>query len=398
MPGPVHTPSISRKKALALANQVTPGTAITLTSADCLDVSSCGYVPNSITAQDPRYTGTIHRNGPAILGATYDVSFEWPIHGHGMAAAIPAADAFIIGRILKQWGFTENRFATAVGPEAFTVPTNTSATLGATAAATAQLYKGLAINLAPIGAAPAGLAMIANYTSGKVATFARDRALSAGNYTIPVQLAYTLAATTPDAGMSMTVWEDGHRLNFVDMRPTAATITLNTASRDNNDAIGIISGTFSGTLLSEANEAAPVVTPSIALPPFRGGQQDIANVQLGGSSVTLDLGLRSAFPPNPNQTDGSNPGVAVETQRTISYELNKVARTVIDFNALANAQTPYPSQFLYGLGSGNYFGMMIDAQRFDFRTPQEGGDFITTSGQAYIDGVDKAISLVFPVF
>lgn len=398
MPPPIHTPSISRKKALAVANQVTAGTAVAITSADCLDVSQCSYQPNSITAQDPRYTGTIHRNGPAVLGATYDVTFEWPIHGHGMAAAIPAADAFIIGRILKQWGFTENRFAAAIGPEAFTVPTNTGATLGTLAAATLQLYKGLVANLVPIGVAPGGFAMISNYTAGKVATFARDRALTAGNYTIPIQLAYTLGSTMPDAGMSMTYWEDGHRLNFVDMRPTAATITLNTASRDNNDAIGIISGTFSGTLLSEANEAAPVVTPSIALPPFRGGQQDIANVQLGGSSVTLDLGLRSAFPPNPNQADGSNPGMTVESQRTVSYELNKVARTVIDFNALANAQTPYPSQFLYGLGTGNYFGMMIDAQRFDFRASQEGSDFITTSGSAYIDGVDKAIALTFPVY
>lgn len=395
MAGPVHAPLNARKKAFAVANQLTAGTAVVLTGADCLDVSSVSYQPQTITAQDPRYTGTIHRRGPAVLGATYDVSFEWPIHGPG-GSSVPAADAFIIGRILKQWGFTENRFATPIASEAFTVPTNTGATLGTSAAATAELYKGLAINLAPVGAIPAGLAMIANYSASKVATFARDRALSAGNYTIPAQLAYTLATTVPDAGMSMTIWEDGHRLNFADMRPTAATITLNTASRDNNDAVGVITGTFSGTLISEANEATPVVPPTIAIPPFRDGQQDIANVQLGGSSVSLDLGLRAAFPPNPNQADGSNPGLTVETMRTLTYDLNKVQRTVIDFNALARAQSVHPSQFLYGLGSGNYFGMMVDAQRFGFPSSQEGSDFLTTTGQAYLDGVDKAISLTFP--
>lgn len=395
MPGPVHAPLIARKKAFAVANQLTAGVPVVITNADCLDVSSVSYQPQTITAQDPRYTGTIHRRGPAVLGATYDVSFEWPIHGPA-GGTLPLADAFIIGRILKQWGFTENRLSAAIGPEAFTVPTGDSATLGTAAAATLNLYKGLAINLAPIGAIPVGLAMIANYSAAKIATFARDRALTAGMYTIPSQLAYTLSTTMPDAGMSMTVWEDGQRLNFADMRPTAATITLNTASRDNNDAVGMITGTFSGTLVSEANETAPVVPPTVALPPFRDGQQDIANVQLGGSSVSLDLGLRSAFPPNPNQQDGSNPGLTVESMRTITYELNKVQRTVIDFNALAKAQSVHPSQFFYGLGSGNYFGMMIDAQRFDFPSSQEGSDFLTTTGQAYIDGVDKAISLTFP--
>lgn len=397
MPGPVNTPAIARKKALAVANQVSAGTAIALTSADCLDVSSVSYQPNSITATDPRYTGTIHRRGPVVLGATYDVSFEWPIHGHG-SGTVPAADAFIIGRILKAWGFTEQRFTTAIAAEAYSAPSATAVTLGATAVGTAQLYKGLALNLANLGVAPNGFAMIADYTAAKVARLARNRTLSAGNYSIPLQLAYTLSSVEPAAGMSITVWEDGHRLNFVDMRPTAATITLNTASRDQGDAIGTISGTFSGTLLSETNEACPAVAATIAIPPFRNGQQDVADVQIGGSSVTIDLGIRSAFLPNPNQTDGSDPGVLVEAQRTVTYNLNKVSRTVIDWNALANAQTTAPSQFLYGLGTGNYVGVMIDANRFDFVTTQEGGDFITTTGTAYIDNVDKAISLTFPIY
>lgn len=396
MSGPVNAPLISRKKAFAFANQVAAGTAIPLTSADCIDVSSVSYEPNTITSQDPRYSGTVHRPGDIVLGVQYSVTFEWLIHGPGNT--LPAAGAFLPGRILTQWGFTETRFTPAIASEGFTSGTTSSATLGTSASATAQIYKGLLLNLATVGAAPLGFAMITNYTSGKVATLARLRATAAtGNYTIPVQLAYTLSATEPVAGASITIWEDGHRLNFRDMRPTAASIQLVTASREGGDNYCKLSGTFTGELYSEADEAAPVVSIATAIPPFRDGQQDIANVQLGGSSVTIDLGIRSGYPPNPNQLDGSDPGVLVETKRTVAYELNKTQRSVVDFNALAAAQSTHPSQFLWGLAAGNYMGIMIDAQRFNYRASQEGQDFITTTGDAFLDGVDKAISITFPI-
>lgn len=403
MPGPIHDAFSSRKKALAFANQVAAGTGISLTSADCLDVSSCSWAPQTQRQTDPRYTGSIHRSGDIILGATYDVTFEWLIHGHA-AGTVPLADAFIPGRVLKALGFTENRFATAIASEGYTSGTTTGATLGATAVGTAQLYKGLLISMLSIGAAPLGFAMISNYTAGKAATFARTRAMSAtGNYSIPAQLAYTLSATEAQYPSSISIWEgnnaaSGHRLNFIDMRPTAATIEMATASRDNSNAYCKITCTFSGVLSSEANEAPPTVSTSIPIPPFRNGQQDIANVQLGGSSVVIDLGIRSAFPPNPNQTDGNNTGIVVETKRMVRYEINKVARTVVDWNALAAAQSQHPSQFIWGLGTGNYIGVMIDQQRFDYPSTSEGADFITQSGSAEIDGVDKAISITFPIF
>lgn len=394
MPGPVNTPLISRKKAMAFNNQSVPGTAVVLTSADCIDVSSVSYTPNTQTSTDPRYSGTIHRPGDQIRGVTYDVTFEWLIHGY--QGAIPAANAFLPGRVMTALGFTETRIATAVGPEAYTAGGVTGLTLGATAVGTTDLYNGLAISLTGIGAAPVGLAMIRDYTSGKVVTLARDRALAAtGNYSIPVQLAYTLSALAPVAGASITLWEDGHRMNFRDMVPTSGRIELVTASRDGGDNFCKVSATFSGTLYSEADEATPTVSIAIPIPAFRDGQHDLALKQIGGSSVTIDLGVRSAYPPNPNQLDGSDPGVLVETRRTVSYELNKVQRSVVDFNALALAQTNHPFQALWGLSTGNYMGVMIDNQRFNYRTSAEGQDFITTSGEAYVDGVDKAISLTF---
>ena len=399
MPGPVNNPFSARKKAMAFNNQVAPGTPIALTSADCIDVANCTYAPQPRTAEDQRYTGTIHKPGDILLGASWDVTFEWIIHGY--SGALPAAGAFLPGRILQAWGFTEQRLATAVGPEAYTAGTTTGATLGTTAVATLDFYKGMAINFATIGAAPLGLAMIRAYSAAKAAVLARTRTMAAtGNYTIPAQLAYTLSATEQANPASITIWEgdnggNGHRLNFTDMRPTAATIELVTSSRDGGSDYCKITGTFSGTLTSEADEACPTVALTIATPPFLNGQQDIANVQIGGSSVKIDLGIQSAYPPNPNQLDGSDPGLVVGTKRTVSYELNKVRRAVVDFNALASAQAQHPAQMLWGLATGNYIGVMIDQQRFNYRSTAEGQDFITTSGDAWIDGVDRAISIAF---
>jgi hypothetical protein len=197
------------------------------------------------------------------------------------------------------------------------------------------------------------------------------------------------------AGASITIWEDGHRMNFRDMRPTAARIEIVTASRDGGEAFCKLVGTFSGTLYSQADEATPVVSVAIPVPPFRDGQQDIALKQLGGSSITIDLGLRSAYPPNPNQLDGSDPGVMVESKRTVSLSLNKVARSVIDFDALALAQGNHPLQALWGLSTANYMGLMVDNMRFNYRSSNEGQDFITTDGDAWVDGVDKSIALTF---
>lgn len=401
MSGPVHDAFSSRKKALAFENQSAAGTGATITSADCLDVANCSWAPQTQRAQDPRYSGTIHRPGDIILGATYDVSFEWLIHGHA-SGTVPLADAFIAGRVLQALGFTENRFATAIASESYTSGISTGLTLGSTAVGAADLYNGLAIFVD--GATVDKLAMIRDYTAGKAASLARSRTIGAtGNYSIPAQLAYTLSSSEAEFPSSITIWEgdnggSGHRLNFIDMRPQSATIELVTASRDNTNAYCKITCTFSGTLYDEDDEAVPTVSTAIPIPPFRGGQQDIANVQLGGSSVVIDLGIRSAYPPNPNQADGNNPGIVTETKRTARFELNKVSRSVVDWKALADAQAQHSAQFLYGLGTGNYIGVMIDQMRFDYPQTAEGSDFITQTGTAEIDGVDKAISITFPIY
>ncbi|MEA3044576.1 MAG: hypothetical protein QOH47_2414 [Sphingomonadales bacterium] len=384
--------------ALAIKAQSAPATYASPTSADAIPVANLSWRPNAIQTDNPEYTGTIHRNGPIVLGATYDVTFDILLRGPG-GAAPPAADAFIPGRVLRALGFTENILSSAIpaAPEALGGgSTTTVATLGATAVGTLDLYKGLALLLASEGAAPTGFVMIRSYSAAKAAGLAQTLAgAPTGNYQIPKQLAYTLASTGTPPVLSLALWQGSRRYNFVDMAPSSARLMFPTSAPGNSD-YPKLSVTFTGDAYSNLAEAAPVVSSTLAIPPFKGGKLHIAGLAMGGSSISLDLGIKAGFPPNPNKTNGFDPAQLTETRRSLQLSLNQQAPSYFDFLAAAAAQTSYPIQALYGLAAGNYVGFVATDARFNFPETQAGGDFFTTQGDAYVDGAEKTIGLVFP--
>lgn len=396
-------PDISNVRALALACQTAPGSPVTLASADRLAVANMDFRPNPITAQNPEYTGSIDKKGQIILGATWDISFDILIRGPG-GTAPPAPDAFLIGRVLRSLGFTESVVATAIpaAAEALGTGSTTSvAALGLSAAATDDIYTGQAIQLATLGTIgqAASLAMIRDYVgTGKLASIAQTAgAAYAGNYQIPRQLAYTNAATGTPPLLSITGWKGARRFDFVDMVPSRASITFPTSAVGSSDYSKISVG-FTGTLNANSDEAAPVVTTSLAIPPFRGGKLHIDGVAMGGSSISIDLGVRAGFPPNPNKASGSDPAQLTERSRTVSLTLTQVAKAVKDFIAAAETQDNHYLQGLYGLASGNYCGFMVNGMRFNFPTGTDISEFLGETIEGYVDDADKTISIVFPYY
>lgn len=386
--------------SLAIKAQSAPGTYGSPTSADAIPVANLSWKPNAIQTDNPEYSGSIHKPGPIVLGASYDVTFDILLRGPG-GAAPPAADAFILGRVLRALGFTENVVSAAIPAAAEALgggSTSTVATLGATAVGTLDLYKGLALELTSEGAMPAGLVMIRSYSAAKAAGLAQTLSgAPTTTYQIPKQLAYTLSSTGTPPVLSLALWQGSRRYNFVDMAPSSARLTLATAA-PGNTSYPTLSVTFTGDAYSDLAEAAPVVSSTLALPPFKGGKLHIAGLAMGGSSISLDLGLKAAFPPNPNKTNGFDPAQLTETKRTISLNLNQQAKAYFDFLAAAAAQTSYPIQALYGLATGNYIGFVATDARFNFPATQSGGDFFTTQGDAYVDGAEKTIGLTFPYY
>lgn len=392
---------LTSQAALAIKAQSAPGTYASPTSADATMVANLSWTPQAVTSESPEYTGTIHKAGQIVLGATYDVSFDILLRGPG-GASPPAADAFILGRVLRALGFTENVVSSAIPAAAEALgagSTTSAATLGATAAATAALYQGLALHLAVDGAMPTSLSMIRAYSVGKVATLAELRAgAPTGNYQIPKQLAYTYAATGTPPVLSLSLWQGSRRYNFIDMAPSSARLTLPTSSRDGGSDYPRLTVTFSGDLNSYIDEASPAVAPISAIPPFKGGKLFVAGLSMGGSSISVDLGLRVGFPPNPNKASGNDAAQLVETRRSLSMTLNQTSKAYLDLLAIATAQSYQPVEALYGLASGNFVGFIATDARFGFPGTQEGGDFFQTSGDAYLDSADKTLSLVFPYY
>ena len=395
---------LTANSSLAIKAQSAPATYAAPTSADAIPVANLSWRPTPIQSDNPEYRGSIHRPGPIVLGASYDVTFDILLRGPG-GASPPAADAFIPGRVLRALGFTENVVSAAIpaAAEALTAGgTTTTANLGVSAVATDDLYTGLAIQLASLGTIgqPASLAMIRDYIgTGKVAHIAQTAGGAySGNYQIPKQLAYTLAATGTPPVLSFSLWQGNRRYNFLDMAPSSARLSFPTASRGGGSDYPRLSCTFSGDAQSDLDEAAPVVTSSVAIPPFKGGKQHVSGLAMGGSSISLDLGTRVGFPPNPNKTSGSDPAQLTETRRTLTLDLNQVSKSFLDLQALAAAQAEHAIQLLYGLASGNYVGFVATHARLNYPEAQAGGDFFTTRGDAYVDGAEKTIGLTFPYY
>jgi len=388
---------LSNQRAIAIAKQSSAGTWGSPTTSDLVPCANLSWTPNAITADNPEYTGSINRVGPGVFGATYEVSATFLIRGPG-GSSPPSANAFILGRVLQSLGFTEQVIATAIpaAPEALSAGSTTGFTMGAGATGTQDLYKALAVKVPFLGTSPDDLTMIRSYSAAKAAVIGETATGTiTGNYQIPKQLAYTLAGTGTPPSLSLSLWEGARRYDFIDAVPSSGKLTFPTAGRESVD-FAKLEATFACDLYAYADDPAPSIPSLGAVPAFRDGKLFVAQKAMGGSSVSIDLGLKVAYPPNPNKTSGSDSPQLTETRRTISLDLNQEAKSYQDLLALATGQLYYPIEGLFGFYPGNYVGFIATDARFNFQKSNEGGDFVTTSGEAWIDGPDKTLSLVFP--
>ena len=391
----------ANKTALALAQQPIIDTFVQPSaSTEVMPVSNVNLNIQGVTVQNEEYTGSIHRNGNEVIGKNVTLSFNVYLRPPA-GGAVPGANAFLPGRILQAAKFTENRVSTAIpaAPEAIGAnPTTSAVTLGATAAATANLYKGLLVSLASIGATYAQrLTAIRSYTAGKLATLMETlSAAPTGNYQIVPQLAYqrSISETDPDP-LSQSIWLDGLRFDLVNMRVSGLRINLPVSTRQQG-ALPMLEVTMTGTIQATADEATPAIPALGAVPKFRDGDLWIAGKAVGGSSLIIDLGLRTAAPPNPNKPDGSDAEELVESRTTITADLQKYRKAQFDTMALADAQAQHAVWAQYGYGPGAVVSVNVPDARFNYRSPNIGQDHVTEAGDLFVDAFDRNVSIVFP--
>ncbi len=393
---------MSNKIALAIIEQVAEGTFTAPNATnDQLAISNLRATSNGVTIANNEYTGSIFRHGDEVAGVSEEISFNVKIRGPG-GADVPSAGAFILGRILKAAKFTELRTTAAVpaAPEALSAATTTTGTLGAGATATANLYKGLAIILTAIGATtPRRLTAIRSYTAGKVATWLEQLASApTGTYQIPKQLSYVRSVDASDPSfLSAYLWRGGKKFSLKDIRISGLRLVLPVSTKE-QAAYPELEVTAMVTTDAYVDEAAPSVPSQGVIPKWKDGKFDVANVAVGGSDLTIDLGLRAAYPPNPNKVSGSDAGQLVEGKASLSMTRQEQLLAVLDTRALAEAQSQHAVFAQWGFTSGNLVQLVVPDARFNYQNGDDGGEFAMESGDMFIDVFDRQICINFPYF
>lgn len=389
----------TENSTVAVAIQAAAGTFDEPLTSDIMPVSQLRANFTSVTIDNDEMTGSIVKNAPAVAGSRKSFSFNVKVRP---PAALPSADAFLLGRLLQACKFTEVRSATAIPSSAEAVAgsgqTTSNVRLGSSAGTTADAYNGYPLVISDNGASyKRRITQIMDYDSSKNATIPELLgAPAAANYQIPAFIGYMRSVSSDDPIiLSMQVWLDGLRYDVRDVRPTSAQIVFPTSTRD-QAAYPELQITVEGILDDYADEATPSITPLGAVPLFRDGDMWLDRKQIGGSTFTIDLGLQSANPPNPNQADGSDAPEVTQSTAIIRQTRQRYLKAVIDTLAMADAQSYYPFWAQYGNGAGSMVQILAPQVRLSHPSPDLGGPLIMEQGDLMIDAIDRGLCIVFP--
>lgn len=386
--------------AVAIAIQAVADTFTTpIQPADLMPVSQLSLRIDGITIANDEYTGSSMRNGDAVAGKRVTLSYRIKMRAPG-GASPPAANAFLLGRVLQAAKMTELLTTAAIpaAPEALGAgSTTTSATLGITAAATADLYKALPLLLSSKGATfKQQLTAIRSYSAAKAAALPETLgAVPTGNYQIPKSVAYLRSNSSADpVQLSQSVWLGGNRYDLKNCALTQCQFVVPVSAQQAQ--YPEIQVTYDCTISAYTNEAAPAVASLGAIPLFKDGEQHLAMFEIGGQTFTVDLGITGEAPPNPNKPDGTDPSQLVGSTARLSVRRQQYAKNVFDSMALADAQSQHPFYAMWGTGSGTIVQVLVPDARFNYPSPDLGGNFVMEDGELLIDALDRSVAIIFP--
>lgn len=390
---------VSNKACIAAIAQSAIGTYLD-PSANVMPCANLNIGIQGVNVANPEYTGTTDLNADEVIGRFIETSFDIMLRGPG-GADVPAAGAYLPGIFLIAAKMAEVRTATAIPPssEALSNGTTTGLTLGAGATGTADLYKGLLIELpTSLGASrPKSMTPIRSYTAGKVATLMETLGANAtGNYAIPKQLSYlgTLSATEP-MPLSMRLYYDGVALSCVDMAVTNLQFVVQTSERQQG-SLPVIRVSLRGRISAKDDVSTPTIPSLGTVPKFRDGKCWLNRIAIGAQSFTLTRGIETAAGPNPNQPDGSDYEQIVSLRTTCDLSMQSYRKAVFDALALADAQTTVPFFAMWGNASGQTICINIPDARVGYAAPQLGGGLITESPTLLVDVFNRSANVTFP--
>lgn len=366
-----------------------------------MPVSQLRLTIEGVTITNDEYTGTIIKNADDVVGKRATLAYNVKMRGPG-GSSPPAANTFLPGIILQAAKFTELRTAAAipVAAEAGSAGTTNSLTLGSGAAATAEIYKGMAIMLASMGTSDKQrMTAIRSYSAGKVATFVETfGGAVGGNYQIPPQLGYMRDVSSADPILvSQKVWIGGVRYDCKNMRLSSCQIVVPTSTKD-TPAYPEIQVTWTLDIDATADEGAPAITPLGAIPFYKDGKGFFTGKAIGLQTFTVDLGIGVEYPPNPNKVDGVDAAEIVSGTARITMTRQAYLKATLDSLALADAQTQQPFFAQWGSAGGKMIQVVVPDGRPNYASPDTGGNIILENGDLMIDAFSRGVCINFPYY
>jgi hypothetical protein len=375
----------SQNSALLARIEATAGVDPVPTAPDAVRCQnmSISFAPALITANE--YSGSLDASPPIVGGMPVTVSFDVFLKGSGAAATAPEW-----GRLLRACGWAETLTSTAVPASAEALAaggSTTSAVLGTTAAATAQLYRGMPVNLT---GAQTGLTYITDYTAAKVATLTDSfgaALVATTNYQIPANVRYAPASLSIPS-VTLYCFIDGIRYRVTGCRGTVAFAFQ-------SGQAGTMRFSFQGRILDKTDAAIPtgLVYDQTFRPIWIGGRATMNRVQVGMSSLSLDMANRLVTPDNPNDVEGFDP--AEINGRNLSGQIVRQEYLVATEGAFADfrAQTARIVHARFGGAVGNRIGFTIPAAQYTGHQPGDQGGVATLSVPFSATGPDSGAFL-----
>lgn len=351
----------SRNGALLFKIESVEGTAETLSaSTDAVLIENPSIRFNPQNTETRELTGSLDNRGPIVGGMQIQVGFDVYLKGSGVAGTAPEW-----GELMRACGWAEVVTGTAVPASAEACGaggSTTTAELGASAAATADLYRGMPIDFT---GTVVGSSFISDYTVGKVATLADTMGgavVATSNYQIPVNVLYKPASTSIPSG-TIGLYMDGVLYTLAGCRGTWS--LSNPAAGP-----GKFSFTFSGMFVSKTDAAVPSCTYDTTRPPiFKGGAMLINRATSAMATFTIDNGNQVVYPGNPNAVEGFDPSIITERSMTGSLDPQATLVATRDILGAMRLGTQHIIHARWGSVAGNRVGITIPTALYTAADP-----------------------------
>jgi hypothetical protein len=401
MPGDNFSTIRPRNVAILVKAETTTGQDANPTASDAIPFEADGYSYNAPYRSEAsnEANGSLVAAAPLIVGQPAEVSIRVRLKG---AAATYTASVKPPHHTLLEMCGKRGVFTAAVAATALTAGTVNSATLATPFANTAELYRGMPLQLAG-GTSLGRIAHIASYSSGRLATLA-DLFASALTTTVTAALLanWSYAGTSPKSlaaratdhpSGTVYLYEDGTLHKFVGCRGSISELGGQSARPGfaTFNLMGIYAGKSDATVptVSVPQHAAPVLAMGA------GGVNPALVVnrkELKVSKWNLNDGQEKEVADDPNTPFGfGSPELA---GRTPKLELDPLATLVANRDTISEieAGSQYPAVLRFGSTAGNRWSLvnpllmpadMGVAQRGIYRSEQ-------LSLQALSPGLDNA--------